>query len=124
MNKLATLIARGEISIEELAKATELIDRAKLVTEGIEACKKTISFPFGCTEVDCYHYIDSAGEYESWGKCTINGLFICSSNWGGPHVIGRCNLTDYAEVFMAFENHEFENDLKRFLELQIETAAN
>lgn len=122
-NKLSTMIANGEISIEELAGATELIERAKLVTEGIEACKKTISFPFGSNEVNCYHYMDSAGEYESWGTCTTDGMFTCSCNWGGNHVTGRCNLTDYADVFKAFDNHEFEHDLRRFLQFQIKKAT-
>lgn len=123
MNNLAKMIATGKISIEELAGATELIERAKLVTEGIEACKKTISFPLGCIEVNCYHYMDSAGEYESWGTCTTDGIFTCSCNWGGNHVTGSCNLTDYADVFSAFENCEFEQDLRRFLKWQIEKAA-
>ena len=52
MNKLATLIAKGEITVQELAGAQELIDRAELVTKGINACKKTITFVKYC----CFLY--------------------------------------------------------------------
>lgn len=62
MNKLATLIAKGEITVEELVSAKELIERAELVTNGIKACRKTLMFPFGVSEINCYSYTDSAGE--------------------------------------------------------------
>lgn len=122
MNKLATLIAKGEITVEELASAKKLIERADLVTNGIKACSKTLVFPFGVSEINCYSYTDSAGEYEAWGTCTSDGTFTCSCNWGGNHVVGRCNLTNFTEVFMAFENSEFAYDLHRFLLQQIEKA--
>ena len=120
MNKLANLIANGKITVEELASAQNLIERAKLVTTGIEACKKTILFPIGVHEIQCYSFEDSFGEYHSWGNCTIDGIFTCYSNWGGQHVIGTCNLTNFEDVFMGFENSEFESDLSRFLRIQIE----
>ena len=122
MNKLAELIANGSISVEELASARELIERAELVTNGIAACKKTLLFPFGTSSINCYSYMDSAGEYEAWGDCSIDGNFTCFCNWGGNHEIGSCNLTDFSEVFMAFENEEFAHDLKRFLLQQINKA--
>lgn len=123
MNKLATLIANGEITIQELANATDLIERAQLVTNGIEACKKTLAFHFGETQISCYQYMDSAGEYEAWGTVDTSGLFICYTNWGGNHEIGRCDLTNFMEVFLAFEKNEFSSDLKRFLKWQIEKAT-
>lgn len=119
MNKIAELIANGNITVEELADAKTLIERAQLVKEGIEACKKTIVFPVGVKNIDCYSYTDRAGEYQSSGRYEHDGTFTCSCNWGGNHVIGKCNLTNFSEVFMAFENTEFENDLKRFLLEQI-----
>ena len=122
MNKLAKLIANGEITVDELANAHELIERAQLVLKGLNACKSTIMFPLGITEVNCYSYTDFAGEYASWGTCNKDGLFTCFSNWGGNHVIGQCNLTNFTEVFMAFENAEFKHDLGRFLLQQIEKA--
>ena len=122
MNKLATLIANGDITVEELASANELIERANLVTQGIEACKKTLMFPLGVNNINCYSYTDSAGEYEAWGNCSNNGTFTCSCNWGGNHVIGCCNLTNFDEVFLAFENEEFAHDLNRFLLQQINKA--
>lgn len=115
MNKLTDLILKGEITVQELANANELIERAELVTKGINACKKTIVFPLGVNEVNCYSYMDSAGEYEAWGSCTLDGVFTCSCNWGGNHVIGKCNLTDFSEVFVAFENSDFAHNLRRFL---------
>lgn len=123
MNKLANLIATGEITVEELANAKELIERAELVITGLKACEKTIKFSFGVSEINCYSYMDSAGEYESWGTCTRDGIFTCSCNWGGNHVTGQCDLTNFADVFTAFDNSEFCHDLKRFLSQQIKKAA-
>lgn len=123
MNKLAKLIADGTITVEELASAKELIERAELVTKGIEACKKTLAFPLGVSSINCYSYMDRAGEYEAWGQCTTDGIFTCSCNWGGTHVIGSCNLTDFADVFIAFdESTEFASELHRFLTQQIDKA--
>lgn len=122
MNKLANLIADGKITVEELASAEDLIKRAKLVASGIEACKKIIVFPIGVSEIECYSYIDSFGEYHSWGKCTKNGIFTCYNNWGGEHISGSCDLTNFKEVFLGFEDDEFSCDLSRFLHIQIEEA--
>lgn len=116
MSELAKFIATGKIPPEDLLKAQELIERAELVSKGIAACKQTIKFPIGVTEVDCYSYTDSAGEYESWGKCYQDGNFECWNNWGGNHRTGIVNLLDFTDVFIAFENEEFKYDLKRFLE--------
>ena len=122
MMKLANLIANGTISVEDLANAAELIERAKFVREGLEACKKTLLFPLGTDKLNCYEYIDRAGEYSSWGTVTCDGIFTCWCNWGGNHEIGRVDLTNPGEVFMTFENQEFAHDLKRFLKEQIEKA--
>ena len=122
MNKLAKLIANGDITVEELASATELIERARFVTEGIEACKKTLSFGIGVKRIKCYNFTDSFGEYHAWGDCTSDGIFTCYCNWGGDHEIGRCNLMDFAEVFMAFENKDFASSLRNFLCEQIDKA--
>ena len=124
MNKIAKLIADGKITVEELKDAQELIERAELVIKGVEACKKTLKFPLGEEKLNCYKYVDSFGEYEAWGTCTNTGIFTCHCNWGGTHQIGTCNLTDFNEVFLAFENSEFSSDLKRFLLEQIEKAKN
>lgn len=122
MNKIAEMIMNGEINVEDLASVDDLIKRAKLVKQGVEACKKTITFPLGETSVKCYSYVDHAGEYEAWGSCDVDGTFTCSTTWGGTHVIGKCNLTSFKEVFMAFENDEFAHNLERFLTAQIEKA--
>ena len=119
MGKLLEMIARGEISAEELANASELINRAAFVKEGIEACQKTILFPLGTKEIKCYEYTDSAGEYQAWGTCRNDGLFSCYCNWGGNHLIGECNLSNFEEVFKSLDNKEFKHDLQRFLNLQI-----
>ena len=122
MNKIAMMIASGEISVEELASVPELIERANLVIKGIDACKLTLNFPFGKDMIDCYDYTDTAGEYHSWGNCSSKGIFTCYCNWGGSHMTGACDLTNFSSVFIAFENSEFEYDLKRFLKQQIEAA--
>lgn len=123
MNKLAKLIARGEITPKDLVDANELIERIDLVKKGLQACKKNIVFPLGVNEVQCYSYTDSAGEYQAWGTCKSDGVFSCSTNWGGRHVIGSCNLLNFEEVFEAFENRDFASDLRRFLLQQIEKAS-
>lgn len=120
--KLANLIANGTISVEDLANAPELIERAKLVTDGLKACSETLLFPLGKTELHCYAYTDRAGEYSSWGRVSRDGIFTCWCNWGGDHVNGRVNLNNPADVFMAFENEEFAHDLRRFLNEQIQKA--
>lgn len=122
MNKLVSLIANGEISVKELANAQELIERADLVKRGLDACMKTLVFPLGIKEIRCYSYMDSAGEYEAWGCCTREGIFACYSNWGGDHIIGTCDLTRFSNVFIAFENREFAENLRRFLLEQIRKA--
>ena len=123
MNRLADMIARRQIDVEELAEAGELISLAEFVVKGVEACKKTLLFPFGVTEINCYSYMDRSGEYESWGTCSREGIFKCYCNWGGNHLIGSCNLTDFASVFLSFENDDFKFDLKNFLEMQIQNAG-
>ena len=121
MNRLADMIARRQIDVEELAGAGELISRAEFVVKGVEACKKTLLFPFGVTEIQCYYYTN--GEYEAWGICSREGMFSCYCNWGGNHLIGSCNLNDFTSVFLSFENEEFKHDLKHFLEEQIQKAG-
>ena len=120
--KLANLIANGTISVADLANASELIERAKLVTDGLKACTQTLLFPLGTEELHCFSYTDRAGEYSSWGTVSRDGTFTCWCNWGGNHEIGRVNLNKPAEVFVAFDNYEFASDLKRFLKEQIQKA--
>lgn len=115
-NKLAQYIANGFISVEDLANAEELIARAKLVTNALKACKNQIVFPMGTEEIKCYDYTDKAGEHHAWGMCNFNGDFLCYTTWGGEHLIGKVNLNNFSQVFMAFENEEFARDLNRFLE--------
>ena len=122
MQKIMELIVTGGITIEELAAAPELIERASLVTEGLKACKKTLLFPLGETEISCYAYTDRAGEYEAWASCTSQGICTFYTNWGGNHKIGEVNLNDHLNVFQAFDDHELRSDLKRFLSRQIEKA--
>lgn len=120
-NKLAELIANGVITVEELAGAPMLIERAKLVDEGVKACQKTLLFPLGSDKLRCYDYTDHAGEYQAWGDVSRDGLFTCWTNWCGKHEIGRVNLMDPKDVFMMLEeNKEFAPDLERFLTEQIE----
>ena len=118
--RLSELIASGEISPEELANATELLERVELVKKAIDSCKKNILFPLGTKEIQCYSFMDNAGEYEAWGKVNIDGYFTCSSNWGGNHEIGSCNLLDFKDVFLALDKEEFKDDLRKFLNQQIE----
>ena len=124
MSRLAELIYNGEISVEELAMAKDLIERANLVAKGVEACKKTLLFPLGKTQIECYSYTHSDKAYSSWGSCTNDGLLKMTCNKGGNQQTFTCNLLIFESVFMAFDNEEFSCDLKRFLENQIEKASN
>ncbi len=119
---LSTMIAAGTISVEELANAPQLIERAQFVQNGVEACKKVLLFPLGVKEIQCYSYTDRAGEYHSWGTITHDGLFTCYCNWGGDHKIGSVGVTSYYRVFMALDDEKFASDLKRFLSEQIKKA--
>lgn len=122
MSKIEELIASGDISPEDLVEAEDLIERAKLVQEGLNACKQTISFPLGKKKVQCYFQNceteDNEG-YNVWGECDTDGEFICISNQNGKHIIGRCNLLDFEKTFMAFSNEKFARHLKKFLKEQI-----
>lgn len=120
MSNIMQLISEGKITVEDLASVPKIIERAKLVKEALEACSKTIVFPFGEYEICCYEYTDRAGEYHSWGKVANNGYFTCYSNWGGNHTIGHVNLFDSHAVLLALDDIEFSNDLLRFLTEQIE----
>ncbi len=119
MKKLVEMIASGEISAEDLANAQDLIERANLVKQALEAVSKNLVFPLGVDNVSCYSYMDRAGEYYAYGMCSRDGVVRFYSNWGGNHLIGSCNLNDFSSVFMAFENQELAGDLRRFLEAQI-----
>lgn len=120
MNKIANLLAAGEIQPADLVGANELIERANLVHAAMEQLSKKILFPLGTQSVTCYDYTDRAGEYSAWGNCNIYGDFTCCSNWGGDHVIGRCNLLSFDSIFNAFDKPEFSNDLERFLKSMLE----
>ena len=122
MNKLVNMIANGEITVEELAAAKNIIEQAELVSKGIEACKKTIAFPLGTDTLQCYCYTDAAGEYSAWAQLEKNGMIIFFSNWGGNHETGHFNLLSFRETFLAFDNEDLANDLKDFLLKQIEKA--
>ena len=125
MTKLEKMNADGTISIDELASIPELIERAKLVQDGLSACQKTISFHLGQEEVEVYSYTGIGGEYESWGIVHRDGTFVCYCNWGGDHESGRVNLMNSSEVFLALgAGDSFSDDLKRFLREQIRKAQN
>jgi len=113
-NKFRQLLISGELKPEDLVGARDLIARAELVDRAMIGCKQAITFPLGTNEVQCYTFQDHAGEYEAWGKCSLNGEFVCYSNWGGNHEIGRCNLFQFASIFSAFDQPDFAQDLKRF----------
>lgn len=122
MTTLQDLITDGYIGVEDLASAKELVDRAELVINGIEACKRTLAFPLGTSRIKCYAFADTAKEYESNGYLTADGTFTCYCNCGKHFSTHLCNLMNPKEVFMAFENREFADDLRRFLLQQISKA--
>jgi hypothetical protein len=122
MNKLMQLISDGHITVEDITNIPVIIERAKLVKAGLEACSKTIVFPLGEAEVFRYDYTDMAGEYHSWGKVANNGYLTIYSNWGGDHRICYVNLLDATEVLVAMDDDEARYDLTRFLTERIDKA--
>ena len=122
MGNLVNMVANGTISIEELEDAERLFKRAKLVEDGIKACKKTIRIPKGQEKVHCYSFMAHGGDYEAIGYCMKDGTFICYSIGGEKHEVGRCNLNSFEDVFLAFENTIFAEDLRFFLETEINKA--
>ena len=123
MEKLAELIAKGEITVKELDAANNLIERAKLVENGIKACKKTIMFPLGSSSIQCYSYKDPESENEAWAVCTNDGTFTCSrTHYDVTLTVGKCNLLNFEEVFKALGHGEFSSHLERFLLQQIDKA--
>lgn len=123
-NKIADLIVNGTITVEELSKADELIKLAQYTVEAVEACKKTIVFHVGETEIACIDYWDTAGEAHFWGKCKNDGTFTGYTNWGGDHALGTCNLTKFNDVFISLERGEMRYCLRTFLDQQIEKTKN
>ena len=122
MKKLVELVADGELRVEELSRLPELIERAKLVLQAMEACRKTICFPLGVQELKCYEF-EQFGEYHAWGLVSPDGYFTCWSNWGGDHRIGWVSLNNAASLFLALEDPDFAPDLTRFLKEQIEKVT-
>ena len=118
MNKIVDLIELNELSIEELAKADYLVKRAELVKEGLEACKKTISFPLGVKKQECYHE-KFRTDYEAWAIVENDGSITFYNNNSTNQIAGSTNLTSEKEVFMAFENKDIARDLEHFLQIQI-----
>ena len=116
MKKLAQMLACGEITIEDLADASGLIEQANLIDEGIKACKKGIFlFPWGKDTIQVYDFYGSGGESHHWATFDRSGELVFYSNWGGDHQTGRCNLNDIQSVYECFEKHETEGDISRFL---------
>ncbi len=131
MSKLKELIARGELSVEELVAVSEedaatkskLVERAKLVIKGLEACKQTLHIPNGEIDVECYYYENAKFNYKAWGIYYDDGFLYLYSNLVGSTKI--VDLNDAADVFMALDDFLFGigNDLERFLSQQIEKAS-
>lgn len=122
-SKLANLIAEGAVDPEDLVQAEELIERAKLVKAAMEKIPQKVVFLLGTKKNQCYNYTDSAGEYSAWGECDINGTFTVQSNWGGTHINGTCNLTDFSSIFKAFDEWDNPADLRRFLESMVKEES-
>ena len=124
MSKIADMITQGLIDPEDLLSAENLLKRLKLVSEGITACKKTLQFPLGVTEIECYQYTYSNHDYRVWGRCSSDGLFkcFCDPALDGSYKIGCCDLNDFENVFMSIEKKLFGSHLEAFLEEQIEKA--
>ena len=107
--------------MNKFATTTVEDEREKFVREGMKACRSTITFPLGENEAECYSYTDPKGNYSSWGNCTLDGDFVCFSDWGGIPLIGKCNLFDFSDIIKALEKKDkFSEDLERFLSQQIE----
>ena len=121
--KLSELVANGTISFEELLLETsEIIERTKLVNDGLNACTKTLLFPLRVEQLDCFSCSDtSCGGYGSWGTVSRDGIFTCR-NYYDDKEIGRVNLNNPTDVFIALESSAFACCLRKFLEQQIQKA--
>lgn len=118
MNKLAEIVANGEIDVEELNRASEFIERAQFVKDAIEACKKTIVFPLGTEGIKCY-FNEKRGSKKVWGYCTVAGIFKLSGHFKFPGEYD-INILSFKEVFLALDTEDISEDLRSFLEQQIE----
>lgn len=122
MNRIVKLAAWGEIPLQDLIEAEPLIGMARLALEGTEAFLQKTKIPEGHKEVECYHYIDTFYEYESWGTYDVYGFFNCYTSWGGYRKVGSCNMHDPKDAFkiLAFApESELARNLKRFLKRQL-----
>ena len=66
MNKIVQLIHDGELTLDDLAKLPELVARARLIVEALEATTKTI----------CIHRGQYATAIGTWSSLPIGGETI------------------------------------------------
>lgn len=120
--KLSDLIENGTISIEDfIAEAPEVTERARLVNDGLKACTKTLLFPLN---VEVLFYLlcpDGFNGYDSVGYVSRDGIFSCFYYCDNEE-IGRVNLNNPTEVFIALESGIFAYYLRKFLEQQIQNS--
>ena len=115
---LVNLITNGQLKVEDLCTAPEVIKFAELVTRGIQACKKLIVFHLGEESVCCYKYI--ADGYSISGTCYAEGKLVLHSTLIGNIV--TCNLLDSKSVFSSLNDNDVRVELERFFQEMIKQA--
>ena len=122
MDKLIELIKSGEISVEDLTKAPEIIENSELALQGLEACKKTISFPLGQNTIRWrgnWNSIESC--YEGRAEIQYPSTIIFYND--SPDPLGTFDLCKPNEIFLAFcEKNHLRTLLYQFLNDQISDA--
>lgn len=116
-HSLEELVARGEVTGSSLSDAEELIERIRLVQNGIEACNKTVIMYLGDEASICYICQTQRGLV----KMTVN-KYGSLTFWVDdvPHY--KVDLTNFDIVYVAIKEEFLGEHLKKFLQENIQLA--
>lgn len=123
MNNIVKLIESGEITVEDLSNAPQVIENAKLARQGLEACKKTLHFPFGQSTIKWSGPWNEDEDFsDGWAEIKYPSSITFFSS-AAP--LGTLDLSDSKGIFLALcdcEQDHLRTLLYHFLNEHISKA--